>query len=116
MHQQYLTIWDLVLTPIYLLVLILIARRHRDKKYPVGNPLRKYYLPGLYVKLGGAIFIALIYQYYYKGGDTFNYFNQSRIINSSLQSSFNTWMKLLFQVSPDADPKLYAYTSQIEFY
>jgi hypothetical protein len=116
MHQQYLTIWDLVLTPIYLLVLILIARRHRDKKYPVGNPLRKYYLPGLYVKLGGAIFIALIYQYYYKGGDTFNYFNQSKIINSSLQSSFSTWMKLLVQISPDADPKLYAYTSQIEFY
>src|SRR3954463_15264861 len=95
MHQQYLTIWDLVLTPIYLLVLILIARRQRDKKYKPGNPLRKYYLPGLYVKLGGAIFIALIYQYYYGGGDTYNFFMHSRIINSSLNDSIGTWFDLI---------------------
>lgn len=116
MNHQYLTIWDLVLTPLYLVVLIFIAKRIRDKHYPEGHPLRRYYLPGLLVKFGGAIFIALIYQYYYGGGDTFNFFTHSKIINSSLDDSFETWFKLLFRVSPDSDPYLYKYTSQLYWY
>lgn len=114
--MQYLTIWDLVLTPIYLLVLSYIARRYRDKKYPPGNPLRKYYLPGLYVKFGGAIFIALIYQYYYHGGDTFNFYYHSQIINSSLKDSFTSWANLLLNRSPDSHPKIYKYTSEMFWY
>jgi hypothetical protein len=115
-NNQYLTIWDLVLTPVYLGLLIFIAKRHRDRKYPVGHPLRNYYLPGLYVKFFGAIFIGLIYQFYYHGGDTFNFYTDSRIMNSSLDDSFSTWIKLLFRKSPDTDPKLFAYTSQMNFY
>jgi hypothetical protein len=114
--QQYLTIWDLVLTPVYLAFIILFATRHRDKKYPVGHPLRPYYLPGLYAKLGGAIFIGLIYQYYYGGGDTFNYFVHAKIINSSLNDSFGTWLDLMRQVSPDKNPRLFQFSSQMEWY
>jgi hypothetical protein len=93
-----------------------MAKRHRDKRYPVGNPLRKYYLPGLYAKFAGVIFIAFVYQYYYQGGDTFNYFRQSRVINSSLDESFSTWIDLLLRRSPDANPHIYAYSSQMEWY
>ena len=114
--MQYLTIWDLLLTPVYLIVLSFIAKRQRDKRYPVGHPLRKYYMPGLYVKMGGAIFIALVYQYYYGGGDTFNFFQHSRVINSALSDSFSTWLNLLLHRSPDIDPQLYQYTSQMEWY
>jgi hypothetical protein len=114
--QQYLTIWDLVLTPVYLAFIILFATRHRDKKYPVGHPLRPYYLPGLYAKLAGAIFIGLIYQYYYGGGDTFNYFTHAKIINSSLNDSFGTWFDLIRQVSPDKNPRIFQYSSQMEWY
>jgi hypothetical protein len=113
---QYLNIWDLVLTPLYLLVLTFLARRHRDRKYRPGNPLRPYYLRGLYIKFAGAIFIALIYQYYYHGGDTYNYFTHSQIINSSTHDSFSTWFQLIFRVSPDDNPRLYAYSSQMEWY
>lgn len=114
--QQYLTIWDLVLTPLYLVGLTFIAIRIRDKRYPPGNPLRAYYLPGLLAKFAGAIFIALIYQFYYGGGDTFNYFAHSQIINSSLDNSFELWLKLLFRVSPEADPYIYKYSSQLYWY
>jgi hypothetical protein len=115
-EQQYLTIWDLVLTPLYLVALIFIAKRMRDKHYPEGHPLRPYYLPGLYVKFGGAIFIALIYQYYYGGGDTYNFFTQSKTINSALDESVELWIKLLFRVSPDNDPYIYKYSSQLYWY
>jgi hypothetical protein len=114
--QQYLSIWDLVLTPIYLAFIIFFARRHRDRSYPIGHPLRAYYLPGLYAKLGGAIFIGLVYQYYYGGGDTFNYFVHAKIINSSINDSFGTWLDLLRQVSPDKNPKIFQYASQMEWY
>jgi hypothetical protein len=113
---QYLTIWDLILTPVYLLVLSHIAKRYRDKHYPVGHPLRKYYLPGLYAKFGGVIFIALIYQFYYGGGDTFNYFYHAQVINSSLSDSFSTWLHLLTGTSPDVDPAIYRYSSQMFWY
>jgi hypothetical protein len=114
--QQYLTIWDLVLTPVYLLVLIAIAKHRRDKKYPVGHPLRRYYLPGLYAKFGGAIFIGLIYQYYYGSGDTFNFFTHAKIINSSLDDSFSTWLKLIFHTPTDKAPEIYRYASQLYWY
>jgi hypothetical protein len=114
--QQYLTIWDLLLSPFYLAVLIFIAKRIRDKKYPVGHPLRPYYLPGLYVKFAGAIFIALIYQYYYGFGDTFNYLIHARVINSSFLDSPILWVKLLLGVSPEEDPYIYTYSSQMMWY
>jgi len=114
--QHYLTIWDLVLSPIYLGIIIFLAKRYRDRKYPVGHPLRDYYLPGLYAKLGGAIFIGLIYQYYYDGGDTYNYFTHAQIINSSLNNSFETWIRLMLGQSPDVHPELYQYTSQMYWY
>jgi hypothetical protein len=96
--------------------LIALAKNQRDKRYPVGHPLRKYYLPGLYVKFGGAIFIALVYQFYYGGGDTFNFFHHSQVINSALDDSVSNWLDLLFRRSPDVNPQLYKYTSQLEWY
>jgi hypothetical protein len=112
LEQQYLTIWDLVLTPLYLVVLTLIAKYIRNKYYPTGHPLRRYFLPGLFVKFGGAIFIALIYQYYYGSGDTFSYFKHTKIINSSLDQSFSIWVKLLLRLSPESDPYIYRYSAE----
>jgi hypothetical protein len=114
--QQYLTLFDLVLTPIYLIVLGYLAKRYRDKHYPRQHPLHSYYLPGLWVKFGGVLFIALIYQYYYGGGDTFTYFTHAKVINSSLSDSLTIWWQLMLRQSPDSEPQLYAYTSQLEFY
>jgi hypothetical protein len=115
--EQHLTIWDFVLTPLYLAILIFIARRIREKNYPKGHPLRPYYLPGLLVKFGGAIFIALVYQYYYNGGgDTFNFYQNSLLINSALDDSISLWVKLLFRVSPETDPYIYKYSSQLLWY
>lgn len=114
--QQYLTVWDLALSPIYLVILIFIAKQIRNKYYPVGHPLRPYYLPGLYVKFAGAVFIALIYQYYYGAGDTFHYFEHARTINSSLKESFTLWLEVLTRTPVEEDPYIYKYASQMEWY
>ncbi len=105
-----------MLTPLYLAVLHYIAKRQRDKRYPVGHPLRPYFLPGLWVKFGGAIFIALVYQFYYGGGDTFHYFYHSQVINSALSESFTLWLKLLLRVPFESDPQLYDYITKLYWY
>ena len=114
--MHYLTIWDFLLTPLYLLVLHFIAKRQRDKRYPPGHALRAYFLPGLWVKFGGAIFIALVYQFYYGGGDTFNFYRHSQVINSSLGDSFSTWAGLITHQSTSVNPELYEYVSQLPWY
>lgn len=73
-------------------------------------------MKGLYLKFAGAIFIALVYQYYYGGGDTFNYFNHTKIINSARDESFSTWFRLLTRSSVVEYPELYKYASRMEWY
>jgi hypothetical protein len=114
--MQYLTIWDLFLTPLYLVVLSAIAKRQRDKRYPHGHPLRPYFLKGLYLKFAGAIFIGLIYQYYYGGGDTFNFFRHSRIINRAFNDSPITWFKLITRQPLEGNPELYEYVIKLFWY
>jgi hypothetical protein len=114
--MQYLNIWDLILTPIFILILSTIAKKMRDKRYPPGHPLRRYYMAALNIKFAGAIFIALIYQYYYGGGDTYNFFLHTKTINSSLTDSFGTWFKLITRQSPEINPEIYQYSSRMEWY
>ena len=112
----HLTIFDFVVLPFVLAFIYVIAYRARNKKYSYKHPLRKYYIPALSVKIFGAIFIGLIYGYYYKGGDTFYYFNQAQVINSAFNESFEKWFNLLLHIPSSNDGNYYDYTSQIEWY
>jgi hypothetical protein len=96
--SAHLSILDFVVLPFVIAIVYAIAFNIRNKKYPHKHPWRKYFIPALTVKVFGAIFIGLIYAYYYKGGDTFNYFNQSQVINSSFDESFIKWINLLFHI------------------
>lgn len=114
--MQNLTIWDLLLTPVFLLILSYIARKQRDKRYPIGHPLRPYFMKALNLKFAGAIFIGLLYQYYYRGGDTYNFFYHTRIINSSLKEGFSIWFKLISHQPIDKNPDIYDYARQMYWY
>lgn len=64
---------DLIVTPIYLILLYALAYWIRPRV--TDRATRKYFIPGLTVKFIGAIALGLIYQFYYRGGDTLNYYN-----------------------------------------
>lgn len=100
-----ITALDYILLPFYLLVIYKIANRYRDKHYPLDHPFRPYFIPGLTVKIAGAIFIGLIYNYYYGGGDTFNYFYHTQIINSTFAEAPGTWFRL---ITHNANQNIYA--------
>ncbi len=111
-----LSILDFVLLPFFLAIVYGIAYKIRNTRYPYKHPWRKYFIPALTVKVLGAIFIGLVYAYYYKGGDTFNYFNQAGIINSSFDESVIKWINLLFHIPSRFDGSYYNYISQISWY
>jgi hypothetical protein len=114
--MQFITVLDYVLLPFFLAIIYGVAYTIRKRRYPPKHPWRKYYIPALTVKVIGAIFIGVIYAYYYKGGDTFNYFFHSQVINSSVNESLVKWLNLLFHIPKITDGNYYNYISQMEWY
>ncbi|MBI4929243.1 MAG: hypothetical protein HY841_00655 [Bacteroidetes bacterium] len=96
MNSSIITYLDWLLAPFYILVIYVIAsiiKKRGIKK----NPIYKYFLWGLYAKIGGAIGLCLIYTYYYEGGgDTLNYNDDSSALLKLLFYSpvdfFNAWL------------------------
>jgi len=114
--MQYITITDFLLLPIYLFVVFIFASYFKNKYYPKGHPLRRYFMPAFTLKIIGAIILGLIYQYYYKGGDTLNYWHQTQVINSSMSESFGTWFRLISTQADIYDVDVYNYTTQLYWY
>ncbi|RZJ88283.1 MAG: hypothetical protein EOO60_11260, partial [Hymenobacter sp.] len=104
---------DLLLTPIYLGIFYALAFAVRDKVTNVYT--RPYFIPALTLKFVGAIALGLIYTFYYKGGDTTNYFNQASIIYRTFGESFVSGVKLLI-TNGDYDPSIAKYTSQFYWF
>ncbi|WP_303312076.1 hypothetical protein [Hymenobacter sp. BT730] len=84
---------DLFLTPIYLGVFYAIAFAVRPRFTNIYT--KKYFIPALSVKLAGAVLLGVIYQFYYGGGDTFNYFNHVKIIHKAFSDSFAKGFQIL---------------------
>ncbi|RSK48383.1 hypothetical protein [Hymenobacter rigui] len=104
---------DLFLTPLYLGLFYGLAFALRKR---FTNPLtRKYFIPALSVKFLGAISLGLIYQFYYGGGDTFNYFFHIKVLHNAFSDSIGLGIRLLEAPEiPDAD--MLRYTSQMYWY
>ena len=115
---------DVLLTPLVLFVIYLIAYAVR----PVftDQVTHRYFLPGLTVKIIGAIAVGIIYQFYYGGGrpsgDTFNYFANAAIIYEAFGESFSTGWQLLLadgEYTPDTfqyATRMYWFHSPTEYF
>jgi hypothetical protein len=114
--MQYITITDFILLPIYLFIVFVFAAYFRNKYYPSGHPLRRFFMLAFTLKIIGAVLLGIIYQYYYKGGDTLNYWRQTEIINSSMSDSFWTWLRLITGTAEIYDVDVYNYTTQFYWY
>jgi hypothetical protein len=111
-----LGIFNFILLPFLLALVYGYAYSYRNRHYDKYHPWRRYFLPALTFKIFGAIFIGLIYAYYYKGGDTFNYFFHSQVINSALDESVDKWFNLLFQIPEPTNGEYYEYITKMEWY
>ena len=114
--MQFITLLDYVLLPLYLFMIRQIARYARDRYYPEGHAWRPYFIPGLMVKMGGVIFISLVYQYYYGNGDTVLFYKQTLVVNSSFWESPIKWFNLVFHIPDWYDANYSSYISQLPWY
>ncbi|WP_026998963.1 hypothetical protein [Eisenibacter elegans] len=102
---------DLVLTPLFLLFLVVVLQAWRNS---IRQPLyRKQFLPAVRLRLLGAVALGLIYQFYYGGGDTFVFFRDSYHIWDALFDSPFKWLGLITVPANTYDPNLYDYTRRI---
>jgi hypothetical protein len=105
---------DLIVTPVLLILIFVLALWIR--KGLSDKNTRRYFIPGLTIKIIGAISLGLIYQYYYEGGDTLNYFNQgSKLIWQAFLDSPIKAFQLIF-ANGEYNPNTYEYASEIIYY
>jgi hypothetical protein len=107
-----MTTLDLFLAPIYLVVIYALAYAHKNKHYK-GHPLEPYFIPGLSIKIFGAILFGMVYQFYYRGGDTFWFYQGIEVIFSTFSEDPAAAMHMLFLDAWEWTPDTAKYTSKI---
>jgi hypothetical protein len=105
---------DLIVTPFFIITIYAIAYIIRPLITDEVN--RVYFFPALTVKIVGALALGCIYQFYYSGGDTYNFHTHgSRHIWQAFVDSPTKGIKLLFNSSNDYHD-IYRYASKIVFF
>lgn len=103
----------MVVTPILILLILAAAYLIRPRVTDAVN--RKYFFPALIAKMAGAIALGFIYQFYYSGGDTFNFHTHgSRQVWLAFTESPEVAFRLIFGGTDQVG--LYRYSSRILFY
>jgi len=104
---------DFLFTPITLVLIYFLAYKLRDKF--TNSYTRPYFIPGLTVKIMGAISLGLIYQFYYQGGDTYNYFEQSEVLHEAFLNNPFDGLRL-FVANGTYQSSTFEYATQIYWY
>jgi hypothetical protein len=105
---------DLIVTPLTIILVYGIALWIRPRV--TDSITRKYFLPALTVRIIGALAVGFLYQFYYGGGDTFNFHTHgSRIIWEAFTDDPGKGIRLLFGAN-STEAGLYKYTSNIWYY
>jgi hypothetical protein len=107
---------DLIVTPIIILLVYTVA--YVVRPWLTDDINRVYFFPALTFKVIGAIALGFIYQFYYSGGDTFNYHTHgSRHIWEAFVDSPSDGLSLLFADGTQDPPAgSFAYASKIIFF
>lgn len=105
---------DLLVTPLIILLVLVAAYWVRPRV--TDDITRRYFFPGLLVKIFGAIALGFIYQFYYNGGDTYNFHTHgSRHIWEAFMDDPLIGFNLLTS-NGNYFPGSYTYVSRMLFY
>jgi len=105
---------DLIVTPI--IIFLVYAGAYWIRPRVTDSVNRRYFIPALTVRIIGALAVGFLYQFYYDGGDTFNYHTHgSRIVWEALTDSPITGLKLIFSKG-ELTGETFKYASRIVFY
>ena len=103
----FMSLNDIILTPIYLAILYLIAFALRSKVTNIYT--KKYYIPAITVKFVGAIAFGLVYEFYYHGGDTSGYYAEANRVYGIFGNNFSEGWQLMSTSVGDVSPATLKY-------
>ncbi len=103
---------DFYIGPLFFIIYLVIGILIRNKLY-ADSPLKKYFLPGLCLKLGGAFMAGIIYFYYYGDGDTVYYFDRTKYLNWLIKANPEVGWKVFFSDSKNLERGLMPYYSRV---
>jgi hypothetical protein len=104
---------DLIVTPLLLIFIYTIA--YITRPWVTNTFTKPYFFPALTAKIVGALALGFIYQFYYAGGDTFNFHTHgSRHIWNAFMDSPAKGLTLLFSDGENMQG-VYEYASKIYF-
>ncbi len=104
---------DLIVTPI--VIFLVFGAAYFLRPYFTDSVTRRYFIPALAVRIAGALALGLIYQFYYDGGDTYNFHTHgSRHVWEALTEDPDKGIRLF--IRDDDQRGLYKYSSKIPFY
>jgi hypothetical protein len=109
---------DFIITPVWLGIIYMLAFMLRPQF--TDRNTRRYFLPGLTVKLIGGVAVGLIYQFYYGngrqvGGDTGNYFHQAGIVFEALTEKPLAGLQL-FLADGKMTPSIFEYATRLYWF
>lgn len=104
---------DIIVTPVYLFLVFTVA--YFIRPLVTDSLTRRYFLPAFATRIFGALILGFIYQFYYHGGDTYNYHTLgSRHVWEAFMDSPEKGFKLLFWNGGD-EIGIYQYSSKVYF-
>jgi len=102
---MHLTFSDFLLLPVYLFIIYNIGLNFQNRRIET-NPVYAYYVRGLMLKIGGGIFLVLIYTLYYEGGDTTAYFESAVVLDNLRVVNFSAYLEIM---SNNLNEQTYSY-------
>jgi len=106
---------DLILSIIYIPIILAIALKIQHT-YIDQNPIYKYFTLGLFVKIFGGMTLCLVYLFYYKGGDTIDFFNNSVSLVNLIGKDVEVFFSILFGNTGDANKVILVESSGMSNY
>jgi len=107
---------DVVLLPVSVCLVLGVGFVVRHLLYRNGQPYAQYFLPGLLLKIIGAVLFCAIYRFYYPGGDTTVYYDHATILyNHFFENPARIWE--IWRAAAGTETMQTAYiTEQMPFY
>ncbi|WP_338762337.1 hypothetical protein WAF17_17430 [Bernardetia sp. ABR2-2B] len=113
--MNYINLQDLFLTPVYLLLIYGILFFMRTSI--VDKEMKNYFIIGYTVKVIGAIFFGLVFQFVYGYGDTFFYFAGASIAREAFFNDMLSYWEIIFQNMDNySTPHTYYYAYRMPYY
>ena len=109
-----LSYYDVLLTPIYFLLLVLWVA-HWKKKYYRHSAFKKYIIPAFTIKALSCVLLALLYEFYYGYSDAHNYYTGALEIWNATKHSPLYGLELVFEPMEKWSPAVQQFSVHMSY-